>query len=397
MKKLGKFILGILILATVGLGGYTLGAQTGNTTLQDKKTGDLSSDISRPIDEMYDIISKAYLFDINEDKVKDEIYKGLFRGLDDPYSVYYNPEEYQELMSEASGTYTGIGVVVNPSQDNFIQVVSPFKGSPGEQAGLLPGDKIIAVNGVNYTASDMEEAVRNMKGEPNTDVTLTIRRDKEGATSDTMDIVITRQVITIETVASVMMDDNIGYLQISQFDEKTYSEFVTNLQSLLDNGAKAIVMDLRNNPGGLLSSTLEVADKLLGEGIIVSTVDKEGNRTDEKSDADKVDIPMTVLINGNSASASEILSGALKDHKRATVVGTTSFGKGIVQRIFPIASDGPGFKLTVQEYYTPNDTKIHGVGVIPDVDVPMEGDGFDIGPDHKESDVQLQKAIELLQ
>lgn len=342
--------------------------------------------------QIKETIDSSYLREVDEETLLDGQLKGMVQALDDPYSAYLTEEEFVSFTEETAGVYAGIGVIVTPGEDNFITVVSPIEGTPGERAGLKTGDRITKVNGVEYYAENMDEAVKNMKGEPNTDVTLTIMRDESGETSD---IDITREIIRLVTVKSSVLEDNIGYLRITSFDEITYEDFMKELNALKKAKVEGLVLDLRNNPGGLLNITADIADELLGKGVIVYTETKDGERDYLRSDIGMIDTPLVVLVNEGSASASEILAGAIKDHKRGQIIGTTTFGKGVVQRIGDLG-DGTGLKLTVSEYFTPNGTNIHGIGVEPDVVIELDENAEGMGPDYLEQDNQLKKAIEVL-
>lgn len=340
-------------------------------------------------------VRENYLRDVDEEKFIDGQLKGVLQSLEDPYSVYMNEEEFSSLMQQTSGTYGGIGVVVTPGEDNLITVVSPIEGTPGERAGIKSGDKIIKVDGIEFVAENMDKAVKIMKGEPNTTVTLTIvRKDKQGK-NEMLDLEIVREEIRLITVKSSIIDDDIGYIKITSFDELTYDDFMTELKKLQTKDIKGLIIDLRNNPGGLLDVTAKIADELLGEGDIVYTQTKDGKREYLKSGKSQVDYPLAVLVNGGSASASEILSGAIKDHERGTLIGTTTYGKGVVQRIKDL-KDGSGLKLTISEYFTPNGTNIHGIGIEPDIVLELPEDIEEIGVDNLKEDNQLQKALEVL-
>lgn len=343
------------------------------------------------------IIKENYLEDVEEDKLMDGQLKGLVQSLEDPYSQYLTPEEYEDLNQQTSGEYGGIGVIVTPGDDNLITVVSPIKGTPGEKAGLKPEDKIISVEGQEFMADEMDKAVKVMKGEPNTDVTLTIMRKAKDGSNETFDVDITREKIRLETVETEILDGNIGYVNIASFDELTYEDFKEELSNLEEEEIEGLVVDLRNNPGGLLDVTADIADEFLGEGVIVYTENKNGEKEYYNSEKSKIDLPLVVLVNEGSASASEILSGAIKDYGRGELVGTKTFGKGVVQRISELPSnDGSAIKLTISEYFTPNGTNIHGVGIEPDIVVELPDDVEYIGVENLEEDLQLQKAIEVL-
>ena len=340
-------------------------------------------------------IKENYLRDIDHNKAIDGQLKGLVQSLDDPYSQYLTVDEYASFTQQTAGVYGGIGVIVTPGDDNYITVVSPIEDTPGERAGLKTGDKILKVNGDEFYADTMDKAVKVMKGTPNTPVTLTIgRKDKDG-NNEIFDVEIIREEIRLVTVKSDVIDDNIGYIKLTSFDELTYEDFKASLTELEAKGITGLIIDLRNNPGGLLNITANIADEFLGEVDIVYTETKSGQREYLKSKKGKTDLPLVLLVNGGSASASEILAGSMQDHKRGELVGTTTFGKGVVQRIKPL-SDGSGIKLTISEYFTPNGTNIHGIGIVPDVVVELNEGVEEIGVNNIENDNQLQKAIEVL-
>ncbi|HLR34894.1 MAG TPA: S41 family peptidase [Tissierellales bacterium] len=347
------------------------------------------------VSALEDFIEKYYLKEVDEATMLDGQLKGLFQSLEDPYSQYMSKDEFQDFMEHTKGVYGGVGVIVTPGDDNLITVVSPIEDTPGEKAGIKTGDKIIKVNGEEFTADKMDAAVKLMKGEPGTNVDMTImRKNKDGKTKE-MDISITREEIRLKTVKSEIADDNIGYIKVTSFDDLTYDDFKVELEELKKKDIKGIVMDLRNNPGGLLDVCVDIADEFLDEGVVVYTETRDGEKEYLKSDKKKIDIPLVLLVNEGSASASEILAGAMRDNERAVLVGTKTFGKGIVQRIKELP-DGSGFKLTVSEYFTPKGTSIHEVGIEPDVVVELPEDIEEIGLENLEEDVQLQKALEII-
>lgn len=338
-------------------------------------------------------VKQNYLRDVDESKLIDGQLKGMLQSLGDPYSTYMTQDEFASFMQQTSGTYAGVGIVVSPGDDNLITVVSPIEGTPAERAGIKSGDKIIRVDGTEFLAENMDAAVKVMKGEPNTKVVLTIMRKEKDGKDNIFDVEITREIIRLITVKSNIIDDDIGYIKITSFDDLTYKDFKTELDKLGRRNIKGLIIDLRNNPGGLLDRCVQIADELLGEGDILYTQTKDGNRTYEKSGKSMVDYPLVLLVNGGSASASEILAGAIKDHKRGTLVGTTTFGKGVVQRIKDL-EDGSGLKLTISEYFTPNGINIHGIGITPDIVIELPEEVEEIGVDNLKEDNQLRKAIE---
>ncbi|NLY66761.1 MAG: S41 family peptidase [Tissierellia bacterium] len=343
--------------------------------------------------ELENYIKKYFLGDVDEEKMMDGLIKGMFQSLDDPYSVYMNPDEFKSFTEQNEGVYGGVGIIVTPGDDNLITIVSPIEGTPGERAGLKTGDKIVKVDGEEFTADRMDEAVKKMKGEPNTSVTITIlRTDKEG-NKKYIDVEIVREEIRLITVKSDILEDNIGYIKITSFDELTYDDFKKHLNELMDKNISGLILDLRNNPGGLLDICVDIADEFLGKAVVVYTQTKDGKKQYEYSDRKAINLPLIVLVNEGSASASEILAGAIKDHGRGLLIGNKTFGKGIVQRIRSL-TDGSGFKLTVSEYFTPKGTSIHGIGIEPDITVDLPEDIMEIGPENLQEDTQLQRAIE---
>ena len=343
--------------------------------------------------EVEEYIGEKYLRDVDKEKLREGQLKGLLYSLEDPYSTYFTKDEFTSLLEETSGSFGGIGIMVTPGDDNFITVVSPIEDTPGERAGIKSGDKIIKVNGEEFFAENMDLAVKEMKGEPDTKVVLTILRIKDGMENEIFDIEIIREIIRVVTVKSHIIDDDIGYIRISSFDDLTYKDFKEELDNLGKQNIKGLIIDLRNNPGGLLKSTIQIADELLGEVDIVYTQTKDGKKRYERSDKRMVDYPLAILINGGSASASEILSGAVKDNNRGVLIGSTTFGKGVVQQIHGLG-DGSGLKLTTSEYFTPNGTNIHGIGIEPDILVELDEDVEVIGIDNLQGDNQLKRAIE---
>lgn len=340
-------------------------------------------------------IKKNFLKDVSDETLMDGQLKGMLESLKDPYSTYMSKSEFDDFMEHTKGVYGGIGVIVSPGEDNLITVVSPIEDTPGEKAGLKTGDKIIKIDGEEFTADKMDAAVKIMKGKPGTEVNLTIlRKDKDGK-SNNIDLKIKREEIRLKTVKVEMLEDKIGYIKITSFDDLTYKDFKKGFDTLAKDGAKGIIVDLRNNPGGLLDVSADIADEFLGEGTIVYTEDKNGEREYLKSDKKKTDLPLVMLVNEGSASASEILAGAVKDTERGILVGTKTFGKGIVQRIVKLP-DGSGYKMTVSEYFTPKGTNIHNIGIKPDVEVKLPEEVQITGPENLKEDVQLKKGIEIM-
>ncbi|MDU5976753.1 MAG: S41 family peptidase [Finegoldia magna] len=388
MKTLKKVFIGLGLCLLVYL-SFSVGNATGKRTAIANENGIPLAKINK----IENLIDQYYLFDIDKNKQQEGAVEGYVKALGDPYSEFLTKEEMDSLNQQTEGEYAGVGIVVTPSETGAITVVSAIKGSPAFEKGIKKDDIILKINGKDYNASQMNDAVKVMKGKPNTDVKLTIAR-MENKTSKIFDVNITRRMISLTTVNSQKIGD-IGYINITQFDRKTDKEFIEQYENLKKQNVKSIVLDLRNNPGGLLDSTVKIADYLLPQGVIVKTVDKNKKEDVQKSDSSEQNLPMVVLVNGSSASASEILTGALKDYKKATIVGEKTFGKGIVQTIIPM-DKGEGLKLTISEYFSPNGNKIHKQGVKPDVEIKLDEKAKGIGVEFMKEDNQLQKALEIL-
>lgn len=340
--------------------------------------------IDAKVQELNQYIEKYYLFDYEDEDVENGIYKGLMAGLGDVYTGYYTPEEYASFMEASNGSYSGIGAMMQQDYTTgIITVVRVFDGSPSAEAGLQSGDILYMVEGEEVTGIDLSLVVSELKGEEGTSVQISILRE-----TDILEMTLTRKSIQVPTVESRMIDEEIGYIAITEFDDVTEDQFMTALGSLESQGMKKLIIDLRDNGGGLVDVTCAILDRLLPEGLIVYTEDKYGNRQEETSDAENYFAgDMAVLVNENSASASEIFAGAIKDYGVGTLIGTQTFGKGIVQSLFPL-EDGSAVKITVSRYYTPSGNNIHEVGITPDIIVEADRESLE--------DVQLLKAIEVL-
>ena len=347
-------------------------------------------------ESVMEIAKQKFLYEADEEKMLEGALQGTLKALGDPYTQFMTKEEYASLMQDTEGTYEGIGVYITASDDNKIMVVSPIEDTPAEKAGLKTGDKIVKINGTEYNADEIDQAVGIMKGMPGTSVTLTVQRLKEDGTNDVFDSVITRETIKITTIKPAMLQDGIGYIRITTFDLQTADDFKDAYMDLKNQGMKSLVIDLRYNPGGIINTTVGISDIFMGEGIITYTKTKAGEIDYFKSDANAEDIPVVLLINEGSASASEIMAGAMKDTKRATLIGTKTFGKGIVQSVNKFGNDGEGIKMTVSEYFTPNGINIHGIGIEPDIEVILPEDAPGYGNEFYDTDNQLQKAVEVL-
>lgn len=396
MKKLGKIILALILAVGLSFAGFVVGL---NQKLQVNNTSDQAEGHLQEMEMLKGLIDENFLFDYEEKDLYDGSLKGMFANLGDPYTQYYTKEEFSKLMESIDGRYKGIGVLVQASKEGLIKVVQVFDDSPAKEAGMKAGDYITKVEGKEFTADQMEEAVALMKGDEDTTVNITIKRiSDDKPEGEDIDLKVDRRDVRVDTVDESIKEvdgKKIGYIHIKSFDDVTKEDFEKSYKKLKDGGIEGLVLDLRNNPGGSLDVCLDIADKFLDEGTIVTTKDKKGNVVTEESDAEKDDIPMTVLVNENSASASEILSGALKDRKRAKVIGEKTFGKGIVQKLFPL-NDGSGAKITISEYHTPSGAKINKIGVSPDIEATNDNPDLEIKEENLDKDSQYQKALEEL-
>lgn len=336
-------------------------------------------------------INQNYLKDVTQEELYTGQLKGMVEALDDPYSEYLTQKDMKDMMEDTSGKFFGIGVYIT-SIDGYVKIIAPIKDTPAEEAGLLPGDIILKVDGIEISEGDVNKASELIKGKKGSNVTLTVIRETEGKNEE-LNIKVRRDEINIITVNSDFIEKNILYVSISQFNEQTYREFHEAMKKIKPDTV-GMILDLRSNPGGLMSTSTMIADELLPEGLIVYTKRKGGVIDDEiYSDAAMVDIPMVVLVNGGSASASEILTGALRDYGRAKIIGEKTFGKGIVQSIDGF-NEGDGIKLTISEYFTPKGIAIHKKGITPDIEVKLKDPGIIIGIENLDKDDQLKRAVE---
>lgn len=342
--------------------------------------------LEKMVDQYY------YLGEVTDEEFRDGVYKGLLSALNDPYSEYYTAEELASMMEQSEGIYYGIGAYVSlDSATGLPKISGVIKNSPAEEAELRANDLIYEVDGTSTYGKSLTEAVAMIKGPEGTDVQLTLIREGE---SDYLELTLTRQRVESPTVEFSMEEDDMAYIQVTEFDDVTVDQFAEALAMARGSGAKGIILDLRGNPGGNLSTVVEMCQMILPEGMIVYTEDKNGRREEYESDGSReLELPLVVLVDMNSASAAEIMAGAIKDYGIGTLVGTTTFGKGIVQQIMPFR-DGSAVKLTISAYYTPSGKNIHGTGIEPDVVCEFDGEAYYASEDHPDN--QLEKAKEVL-
>lgn len=390
LEEKKTFVKGLLVGIIIIVWGYTV--TSGGMILYRRHLQEIT--VSEKIEIIHAILEHNFVGELDEQAMLDAMFAGMLYGVGDRYTSYMSAYEFQRFIQFSSGTYVGIGAVVARAEDGSVLIVSPYQGSPAYTAGLLPGDRIRKVNGEDITSNDLSVTIGMIQGPEGTTVTLTIYREMDGTT---FDLDITRAIIEIPTIKSEMLENNIGYIRMSGFERVTYNQFVDAFNNLTEEGMEGLILDLRNNPGGFLDVVVNITDRLVPEGLIVYTEDAHGNRREQRSDSRQIEIPLVILINGNSASASEVLAGAAMDHGIARLVGEQSFGKGLVQDIFPLP-DGSAIRVTIATYYTPNGTSIHGEGLTPHYVVPM--DDYRNARVHQltlEEDIQKQKAIEVIE
>lgn len=352
----------------------------------------LNSSLQRKMTEIQSYVNQFFLDDIDQEKMQDAVCKGMVNGLGDTYAAYYNEEEYQDMKEKTSGNYCGIGAVVSQSAtDGAISIVQTIKGGPAEKAGMKSGDMIVEVDGISTQGMDLTALISKTKGDAGTKVKVTVLRD-----GHQKKYMITRKEIHSQTVESRMLDNKIGYIAVSSFEEVTKQQFRDALKKLEKEGEKSLIIDLRNNGGGLLSTAVDMLDRLLPKGTLVYTKDKNGEKeVYSATDEERFDKPVAILVNENSASASEVFSGAMQDYKKAVLVGNTTFGKGIVQTVFDLP-DGTALKLTTSKYYTPKGRNIHGTGLEPDISVALDETTYTQKKSGLTIDNQMERAVEYL-
>jgi C-terminal peptidase (prc) len=340
--------------------------------------------------EIRDELHKYYDGAINDADLEEGAIKGMTSALNDPYTVFMNKKEYEQFNTQTEGNYSGVGLQVQAKDDNIV-VVDVFEDSPSKKAGVLPKDVIEKVEGKDVTGKELEKAVSLMKGKEGTEVTLTLYRENKG----NFDVKLKRAKINLVTIKGEVLDNNVGYIQVTMFDENTAKNFENKIKELQDKGIKSLIVDLRGNPGGLLDECVDMVSNFVPKDkVIVSTVDKYKNKKEYKSKGGiAIGLPLTILTNEGTASASEIFSGAIRDYKIGTLVGKKTFGKGVVQTMLD-TGDGTALKVTVSKYYTPNGENIHHTGIKPDIEVEYS-DALRQKPYDRNTDPQFSKALEI--
>lgn len=391
----------VLVLFSAGTWGGLLTINGGSLMRNDEPSpinssengDDFEQRILKKVNSIMRIMDAYYLEEYDEDAMIDGLLTGMLAAVGDPYTGYFDEESYTNLLESSEGVYYGIGVVVSQNvETGEVYVVNPYENCPGAEAGMLPGDIIYSVGGVEVTGMDLNEVVALIRGAEGTTIDIRVLHENSDEYSD---LVVERRKIETQTVEYKVLENNIGYIQITQFEEVTTEQFIAGMNELQASNIQGLIVDLRDNPGGSLETVMDVLDTLLPKGIYTYLVDKNGRRENYKGTHDaSYDYPTVVLVNENSASASELFSGAMHDYEKAVLVGTTTFGKGIVQQIFSLR-DGTGMKVTMAKYYTPNGVCIHGTGIEPDVVVELDEGEYPSMVEY-EDDEQLQKAVEIL-
>lgn len=387
----------LFLVAIVYISLYVQGvvdfSSNGSGNISAKNGSAINSNVVKKLQALESMIDQYYyLGEVTDEELQNGLYKGLLQALGDPYSEYYSAEELDALMQQTEGIYFGIGAYISLDTATGLPKISgTISGAPAEKVDLRANDLIYEVDGVSAYGMSLTEVVSLIKGPENTDVVLTIVR--EGAT-DYLHIAVTRGRVEARTVEYEMLEDGMAYIQVTEFDDVSISQFSDALKAVRAAGMKGMILDLRANPGGSVNAVVEMCRMILPKGMIVYTEDKNGKKQEYTCNgANKLDVPMVVLVDMNSASASEIMAGAIKDHGIGTLVGTTTFGKGIVQQIIPLR-DNSAVKVTISAYYTPSGNNIHGIGIEPDVVCEFDGEAYYGSEDHPDN--QLEKAKEVL-
>lgn len=388
-KFVRGFLMGMvcmLLIGGIGLGIYQY------ADASERNQGAVTDAFVEKAKLIEETVKDNYTGEIDDQDMEEYMYKGLMASLGDPYSAYYTSEEYEELNAETTGSYQGIGVVMQQDADTGeVKVLRCYEGGPGAEAGLLPEDVLLQVNGENVAGMELSEVVDLVKSSEGGTASLIISREGE---SDYLEINVPLEEVNIPVVEYEMLEDNIGYISIYEFTGQAVSQYEEAFEELQSQGMKRMIIDVRNNPGGLLTSVCDLLEDMLPEGLMVYTEDKDGKRQEYTCDGEnELEMPLVVLVNGNSASASEIFAGAIQDYGTGTIVGTTTFGKGVVQSLIPF-TDGSAIKTTTAKYYTPSGRCIHGTGIEPDVEVELT-EGLEQKSELTyEEDNQLQTAVE---
>ena len=388
------FVTGLL-LALAAVGGILLALRmSGVLWFTPVSETAVSGEAVKKANTIERLIERNYYEEVETASLEDGMLQGMVDALDDPYSTYFTAEEYKEQVQSVTRQYYGIGATLTQDPDTMeVRVVYVYPDTPAERGGLLPEDQVLSVDGVDATSLPLDDLVERIHGEEGSTVVLTVRRDN----GEPIDLPLERGVVSLPTVTHELFDGRIGYIYLMSFASNTPKEFSEALEDLKARGMQGLILDIRYNTGGIVDSCVDILDQLLPEGTVVYTEDRNGSRVYENSDAEhSLDLPLVVLTNERSASASEILAGAIRDFHWGTLLGTTTYGKGVVQKTYTL-EDGSAVKLTAEQYFTPSGENIHGVGITPDIELEYEFLGGEEDTYSYEYDNQIQKAIELLE
>lgn len=395
IKTIGIAAISLVVGVGIGVGSMVTVGRAGSFNINVGNNESITSSEIGKLAELNKYINEKFLRDVKEEDIIEGMYKGMFASLDDPYSAYMDKKEFNEFKEMSTGKFVGVGVVVTPNEDNQIQVVSVIKDGPADSVGIKPGDIIWKVDGKEYTAKEMDKAVSVMKGEKGKPVKITFIRNSSDDETEQFEKEIIRDEVINPSVEHRTLSNKIGYLGIYQFEDETYKEFTSAMGELQKENIEGLIIDLRGNGGGDLHVATDIIDELIPEGTIVYTEDKAGKKEYIKSDKKHIDIPLVILVNENTASASEIMTAAVQDSDMGTIIGTKTFGKGVVQEVTPLA-DGTAVKMTVSEYFSPKGRSIDKKGIEPDIKVELPEEVDRIGADYLDQDVQLKKSIEVI-
>ena len=390
-------LIGAVVFVIFNKQGYIHIGTDGQIFVQDTSVTETQDGIGNKVltklNTLEQVLNSFYFADVDDSNASENIYKAYLNSFGDKYTVYYTAAEYADFTQAVTGNYYGIGVVVSKNDDGTIKVVLPYENCPGSEAGMLIGDVITKVNGVSVMDRDLDAVVAEIKGAEGSTVEIELVREN---VADPITLTVERRKIDIPTVEHKMLDNKIGYISVAQFDAVTYAQFLDAYKALTADGMLGLVIDIRSNPGGSLDTVVNMLDEILPDGMIVYTVDKDGKKIEYKGkNTDVIKVPLAVLVNGDSASASEIFAGAVQDYGVGTIVGTTTFGKGIVQTVKQL-TDGSAIKFTISKYFTPKGQEIQGKGVTPDVVIDLDEAVKTKTSITLEEDNQLQKAIEII-
>ena len=393
-KKIYKTVMLIIVVSLITFILTTVVMYNKFSSLSDKKTvASGNAKLNAKINSIKKVLERDYLGEIDEEELVEGAIKGYVDGLDDEYTEYFTKEEMEEFKTETEGNYVGIGIyMMQNTKDNNIVVLAPIKGSPAEAAGIKSGDIIKKVDGKEYTDEDFDIISTYIKGKEGTKVNIEIQRGNETLTFD-----IERKNIELYPMESEVLENNVGYINVQSFDDRCAKDFKENYDELRKKNITSLIIDLRNNGGGIVDEALEMLDYILEkDSTMLITIDKNGKEEIEKAKKNpSIDLPIVVLVNENTASASEIFASALKENNKATIVGRKTYGKGVIQELLTL-SDGSGIKITTEEYYTPNKNKINKEGITPDIEVELPEDSGNEYSVERKDDTQLKKAIEEL-